>query len=114
MLSWLSKKETPAEHADEFDFSAVETADVAVLFKHSPTCSISWFAQRQVEAFSAAHPTIPVYTVSVRNRELAREIADRTNVRHESPQVIVFRRGRVTAHTSHEGVTADYLEEATL
>lgn len=114
MLSWLSKKEASSEPTDEFDFSAVENAEVAVLFKHSPTCSISWYAEREVRRFAEAHPTIPVHTISIRNRELTREVAAKANVRHESPQVIIFRRGTVVAHTSHEGVTADYLEEATL
>lgn len=113
MLSWLSKQPKPSEAETEFDFAAVTNADVAVLFKHSPTCATSWFAQRQVDAFAAANPAVPVYTISVRNRELAREIATRTNVRHESPQVIVFRRGQVVAHTSHEGVTSDYLADVT-
>lgn len=112
MLSWLSRQETPSPD-DAFDFDAVLKADVAVLFKHSPSCATSWFARSEVNAFAEEHPAIPVHTISVRNRALAREIAERVNVRHESPQVIVFRRGQVVAHTSHEGVTAEYLAEAT-
>ncbi len=113
VFNWLSKPQKPSESEPEFDFASVTEAEVAVLFKHSPTCATSWFAQRQVDAFVAANPSVPVYTVSVRNRELAKEIATRTNVRHESPQVIVFRQGQVVAHTSHEGVTSDYLEKVT-
>jgi bacillithiol system protein YtxJ len=110
MLSWLSKKDAPAE---EFDFDVLLRADVAVLFKHSPSCATSWFARSEVDAFAAEHPAIPVHTISARDRALAREIAERTNVKHESPQVIVFRQGQVVAHTSHEGVTAEYLDQAT-
>jgi bacillithiol system protein YtxJ len=110
MFSWLSKQDASAE---EFDFDGLLKADVAVLFKHSPSCATSWFARSEVEAFAAEHPSIPVHTISVRNRALAREIAERVQVRHESPQVIVFRRGQVVGHTSHEGVTADYLDQAT-
>jgi bacillithiol system protein YtxJ len=112
MFSWLSKSNTPAEAESAFDFDALLRTDVAVLFKHSPTCATSWFAQRHVDAFAAANPAIPVHTISVRDRELAREIAARTQVRHESPQVIVFRQGQVVAHTSHDGVTEEFLADA--
>lgn len=81
-----------------------------VVFKHSPTCPISLFAHREVLRFRERQPQIPVYLVSVRQRkDVARHIAERTGVRHESPQVVVLRRGTVIAAASHDEITAELL-----
>ena len=70
-------------------------------------------ARRQVEQFHAAHPAVPVHTILVRaQRELSDGIAEWAGVAHESPQVIVVRRGKVVSAASHEGVTAEYLASA--
>ncbi|MCX6587524.1 MAG: bacillithiol system redox-active protein YtxJ [Acidobacteria bacterium] len=88
--------------------------ELAVVFKHSQTCPVSWAAQRRVNQFAADHPSVSLYTVIVqKNRELSNQLAASTGVRHESPQILVFRRGNVTSHTSHEQITVDYLVEAT-
>jgi bacillithiol system protein YtxJ len=60
--------------------------------------------------FRAAQPEIPVYLVSVRrSREVARHIAERTGIQHESPQVLVLRRGDVVATASHDAITSEFL-----
>jgi bacillithiol system protein YtxJ len=107
------------QSADDADSSTPLPAnllemEMAVVFKHSQTCPVSWAAQRRVNQFAADHPTVPLYTVIVqKNRELSNQLAASTGVRHESPQVLVFRRGSVTSHTSHEQITVDYLVDAT-
>jgi gamma-glutamylcyclotransferase (GGCT)/AIG2-like uncharacterized protein YtfP len=47
----------------------------------------------------------------VRRRSLSRSIAERLEVRHESPQVILLREGRAAWVASHGKVDADALEE---
>jgi bacillithiol system protein YtxJ len=55
----------------------------------------------------AEHPAVPVYVVDViAQRLLSREIAACFGIRHESPQAILFRGGRVAWHASHYDVTA--------
>ena len=81
-----------------------------MVFKHSPTCPVSLYAHQEVIRFRASKPEVPVYLVSVRRRrEVAQHIADQTGVTHESPQILVFRRGEVIAAASHEEITADWL-----
>jgi len=83
----------------------------AVLFKHSTRCPVSAWALGEVSAFLRKHPDAPVHLVDViASREVSRWIAESTGVRHESPQILVVRDGRVTFHASHEGVTAETLE----
>jgi len=112
MFGWRSKPGTEAEPRTP-DLEEIRNQDLAVLFKHSPTCGVSWAAETQVKKFMAGNPDIPVYTISVRrDRELSRRIAEETRIRHESPQVIVFRRGVPVANASHQDVTLDFLSQA--
>jgi len=60
----------------------------------------------EVEAFLAAHPNVKAYLVDVRaERPLSQQIAARTGVRHESPQVIILRRGASIWNASHYDIT---------
>ena len=55
----------------------------------------------------------PVHEIVVqRSRDLSQAVADRLNVRHESPQVFVVAHGRAVWHSSHSGVTADRVTRA--
>lgn len=88
----------------------------AVIFKHSETCGLSAMAEEEVAGWlNAAHSAADVYVVEVRrSRAVARGLADRLNVRHESPQVLLVRDGRVCWHRSHAAVTARAIEAALL
>jgi bacillithiol system protein YtxJ len=90
------------------DCASVMKGELVVLFKHSPTCPVSWMAHREVMQYRSDQPEIPIYLVSVRRRrEVSRHIAEQTGIHHESPQIIVLRRGEVIATASHDEVTAD-------
>ena len=91
----------------EEHLSRVLTADAAVLYKHSPSCTLSALALRQVLRFAQGHPDVPVYVVDVvGQRALSDQIESTLRVRHRSPQAIFLRRGAVVWDTSHLGVTA--------
>lgn len=108
MLGWRSKQENAATQLP--DLAQLRQQDLVVIFKHSPSCAISWAAEKQVKKFVANHPSIPVHTILVRqDRELSRQIAEFTGIRHESPQVIVMRHGVPVWNASHQDVTADLL-----
>jgi bacillithiol system protein YtxJ len=89
-------------------------APLAVVFKHSTRCGISSSALIEVRQFAVEHPEIPVFLLDViADRALARRVAARLGVRHESPQALVLGRGRVLWHGSHSQVSLAALEEAT-
>lgn len=84
--------------------------ELALLYKHSPTCFASSTAQREVLSFLEEEPELPAYRVDViADRPLSREIEARLGVRHESPQVIFVHRGRSVWTTSHYRIKADVL-----
>ena len=86
--------------------------NLVILFKHSPTCPVSWMAHREVMQLRGEQPDLPLYLISVRRRrDVARFIEERTGVRHESPQVLVLRHGDVVASASHDDVTASAIKD---
>jgi bacillithiol system protein YtxJ len=86
--------------------------DLVILFKHSPTCPVSWMAHREVMRLRTEQPDLPLYLVSVRRRrDVARFIEERTGVRHESPQVLVLRQGTVVGFASHDDVTVSTIKD---
>jgi bacillithiol system protein YtxJ len=78
-----------------------------VVFKHSLACPISAAAYREMQKLDE------VVLVEVQNaRQVSRELADRTGIRHESPQVIVFRNGKAVWNASHYEVKAHAVSKA--
>lgn len=87
-----------------------------LIFKHSLTCPISRTAFGEYERFLAARPDedpIDHRLIEIQNaRPVSNAVAERTGVRHESPQALLLRGGDVTWHASHFSIKADALAEA--
>src|SRR5215207_903004 len=73
-----------------------------IVFKHSDACSISSRAYREMEKLDAPVNILVVQTA----REISRELASLTGVRHETPQVIVLRDEKAVWNASHFDVQA--------
>jgi bacillithiol system protein YtxJ len=78
-------------------------AEPVVLFKHSVTCPISAAVYREVASLETDVNLVVVQTA----RGISNEIANRTGIRHETPQAIVLKNGKPVYHASHYDVTAD-------
>lgn len=77
-----------------------------VLFKHSLTCPISASVYNEMKKVDG-----DVHLVVVQSaRSVSNEIAQKTGIRHESPQAIVLKDGNVVYSASHFDVTADDVE----
>ena len=75
-------------------------------FKHSLTCPISSGVFQVVSGIDT-----DVYLVVVQHvRDISNEIAEKTGVRHESPQAIVIKDGKPVYHASHYDVTVKEIE----
>ena len=84
-----------------------------VIFKHSATCGVSAAAFEEIEDLKALDTGVAVFVVSVQSdRLVSNEIAKRFGLRHESPQVLVVRDGRLVWHASHFRVTRDQIVSA--
>jgi bacillithiol system protein YtxJ len=85
-----------------------------LLFKHSLTCGTSAHANDEVRAFLAGAENTPICGLIVvqHARPVSNAVVERFGVRHESPQALLLRDGRVVWHASHWRLTARALEDA--
>ena len=79
-----------------------------LLFKHSNACPISAMAYSRMRPLGDAVSLIVVQ----QSRELSRTVEARTGVQHESPQVVVLRRGQPVWSASHFDITAEAVTQA--
>ena len=84
------------------------TKKPVIVFKHSNACSISARAYREMEKLGDQVNILEVQSA----REVSRELASLTGVRHETPQVIVLRDGKAVWNASHFDVKADNVLKA--
>ena len=97
---------------DEFD-GFLEGKGTGIILKHSTRCPISAAAYREFEIFVNAGTDVPAYLVLVvENRPVSRLIAEKLEVEHASPQVILLRDGSVAWHASHWNISRTALENA--
>lgn len=99
------------------DLDAYERALAAhpriLLFKHSPVCPVSAAARAEYTQWRLDLPDVPTLFVDViADRPVARGIADRCGVRHQSPQAILFEQGKPVWNASHDAITVDSLHAA--
>ena len=79
-----------------------------VVFKHSNACPISAAAYREMEKFEGDVSLVVVQTA----RDVSRELASITGIRHESPQVLVLRDGKAVWNASHFQIKAGAVAQA--
>lgn len=95
------------------ELDAAFAAERYLLFKHSPTCPISAAAFAEYERWARAHPHFATGWIEVvAERPLARAAAERSGIRHESPQAILLEAGAPCWNASHSAITAASLEAA--
>lgn len=96
---------------DEID--AISETKPVVIFKHSTRCSISRFALKQFDAeFNYDDRQIDWYLLDLlSHRDISNEIANRYEVTHQSPQIIVIKNKKAIYHDSHDGIDASDLKQ---
>ena len=90
-----------------------------LLFKHSYTCGVSAEAldelvdhlNEDVIAAGMPEPQYAMVTVQT-DRDVSNAVSKRLEIRHETPQALLVRDGRVIWSASHFRVTADAMKKA--
>jgi bacillithiol system protein YtxJ len=77
-----------------------------VIFKHSTSCSISKMALGRLErSWNDTEVTSNAYFLDlIAYRNISNSIAQKFDVVHESPQLIVIHKGKVIYEESHMGI----------
>ena len=106
---------THVQRLEDLDVLLEESSDrPLLLFKHSLSCGTSYEALDELidhlndERLPARYAMITVQT----HRDLSTAVAKRLGVRHETPQALLIRDGRVVWSASHFRVTGGALESA--
>lgn len=84
-----------------------------MIFKHSTTCSVSAMAMHRLQRTSA--PRIKTYYLDLKAyRNISNLIESTFEVEHESPQILIIKKGEAVYHRSHGDISAsdisDFLE----
>lgn len=80
-----------------------------VIFKHSTTCSISRMALDRFERAAAPENVDFHYLDLLKHRPISAAIAEKFQVFHESPQVLLIKQGECIYDESHYGIMMDEL-----
>lgn len=98
-LPWV--KLTSIEQLDEL--MAQSGTIPVLLFKHSTSCSISAMTLNRFESKWTAAPEscLCVMLDLLTYRPVSNAIAEKTGIRHESPQAILLKNGEVVYSASH-------------
>ena len=82
-----------------------------VIFKHSTRCSTSSMILNRLER-STTPTTIDFHFLDlISHRQLSNKVAEKFNVYHESPQVLVIKNGTCLYDESHMGILMDEINE---
>lgn len=84
-----------------------------VVFKHSTRCGISSMVLNQfVDAYGFSVNDLDLYYLDLLNyRDISNEVGYKFQVIHQSPQLIVIKKGVVQAYASHGDINAVDLNE---
>ena len=86
--------------------------DEFLFMKNSLTCPISQAAYEEYETFTKEHQEVPAYFLTVQDaRPLSNHIAEKYEIKHESPQAILFSANQPVWNASHWKITAKSLAE---
>ena len=107
---------TPLVDVQSVDAAIAESRERPVLlFKHSRYCGVSCEAleelQSHIEGRADGEVAYKMITVQT-HRPVSDAIAQRLGLRHETPQAILLRDGKVVWNASHFRITATQLDQA--
>ncbi len=93
-MDWIS-----LNSIEQFD-ELLENQEVFAVFKHSTRCPVSSTAKNRIE--KEWKHSFPIYYLDLLNhRDISNYIAEKTDVQHQSPQLIVLENKKVIYDASH-------------
>jgi bacillithiol system protein YtxJ len=84
-----------------------------VIFKHSTTCGISRMVLNMFTgSYALEAESIDMYFLDLlANRNVSSAVAEKFQVMHQSPQMLIIKNGVVVAHDSHGAINELELEK---
>jgi bacillithiol system protein YtxJ len=102
----VSEQWVRPESKEDLDQIFSKAGRISAIFKHSSACGTSAFVLRSLEKnLSEFSENVDFYIIEVRSqRNLSNYIAEKTGVRHESPQLILLKDGEMLWNASHSAI----------
>lgn len=90
------------------DISKESKSTIVGVFKHSTRCSISRGVLSQFEKKVSESSPIKMYYLDLLNhRDISNEIAEKFEVIHQSPQLVLIENDKAIAHASHYNIITE-------
>ena len=107
LMNWI-----PLTTEAQFEEILERSADKPqAIFKHSTRCGTSSMVLSRLER-SVAPETIDFYFLDlIAHRNISNRISEALKVYHESPQILLIKKGECTYDESHMGISMDDLSE---
>ncbi len=86
------------------EINEISQNNPVLIFKHSTRCMISSMALGRLERKWKDSNIKPYFLDLIANRDVSNGVESFFGVRHESPQAILIKDGKVVFHTSHNGI----------
>lgn len=108
-MNWLPfESESDLEKIIELSFNKP-----VAIFKHSTRCSISSVAKMRLSSSWKFDEELPIYYLDLlSHRSLSNLIAQKFNVEHQSPQLIVIKDGEQIYYNSHLSISVKEVKKA--
>ena len=113
----MSERVVRLTKMEELDEAVGSSSDRPVfIYKHSTVCPVSARAAGHYHDFAdedaSSPPPLFTQVLVIENRDLSNEIESRLEVRHESPQLLLLRDGKVVWHDSHFSISEQSIQSA--
>lgn len=102
---------TTEDDVDDIMMASNDSAQV--LFKHSTRCGTSFMSRKSLETFPDPESIQADFHMIdvIKNRSVSLYIAEKLQIRHESPQLFIIKDGSVIWNGSHHEVQVEILEK---
>jgi bacillithiol system protein YtxJ len=119
-MGWFSSTKTTNSQFPWEQLTSISQLDELIdvqdcpvlLFKHSTRCSVSIMALRKFQSeWKVDLNCRLVFLDLLAYRNISNEIASKTGIMHQSPQVIVMNKGIVIYDASHNSISAKKIEQ---
>ena len=106
-MDWINL--TQQQQIEKMDLNSFE--NISLCFKHSTRCSISSMALNRIESEWNNCNAIPYYLDLLSYINLSNIIAEKYDVVHESPQVLLIKNGNCINHLSHTFISMNQINK---
>ncbi len=111
MAPWLN-----LESIDQLDkIVDSSTSKPSIIFKHSTSCPISSIAKLRLDDHWDIKDEVDLYYLDlIKHRNVSNQIAEKFEIVHESPQLLVIKDGRCVYDVSHMDINVQEVKDGLL